>query len=140
MYTKNPWTTPILTATACAFAPTAFSAVVEALAKVTCTCDEMALAIVGPRGIEPVTFTPIIVMLVAFVVVGLVAFVVAFVVVGLVAFVVVGLVVVVEGKRMVICAYTRFIEHSAAINKIAITIATYLPGSPLVGLPCEFNL
>jgi hypothetical protein len=97
-------------------------------------------------------------MVVAFVVVGLVAFVVvAFVVVGLVASVVVGLVasvvvglvasvvvglvafVVVEGKRKVICAYAMFIEHSAAVNKTAITIATNLPGT-LVGLPCEFNI
>ena len=58
MYTKNPWTTPILTAAACALAPTAFSAVVEAIAKVTCTCEAMALAIVGPKGIEPVMFGP----------------------------------------------------------------------------------
>jgi hypothetical protein len=88
----------------------------------------MALAIVEPNGIEPVT--PII----AFVVV-------AFVVVGLVAFVVVGLVafVVGEGKRKVICAYAMFIEHSAAINKTAITIATNVPGT-LVGLPWEFNI
>jgi len=47
MYTKNPWTTPILTAAECALAPTAFSAVVEALAKVTFTFDAIALAIVG---------------------------------------------------------------------------------------------
>jgi hypothetical protein len=33
----NPWTTPILTTAACALAPTAFSAVVEALAKLKCT-------------------------------------------------------------------------------------------------------
>jgi hypothetical protein len=64
--------------------------------------------------------------------------VVAFVVVGLVAFVVVAFVVV-EGKRKVICAYAMFIEHSAAVNKTAITIATNLPGT-LVGLPCEFNV
>ena len=121
----------------------------------------MALAIVGPNGMEPVTpiiafvvvvafvavglVAFVVVGLVAFVVVGLVAFVVvglvAFVVVGLVAFVVVGLVafVVVEGKRKVICAYAIFIEHSAALNKTAITIATNLPGT-LVGLPCEFNI
>ena len=35
---------------ACALAPTAFSAIAEALAKLTCTCDAMALAIVGPNG------------------------------------------------------------------------------------------
>ena len=66
---------------------------------------------------------------------------VAFVAVGLVAFVAVGLVafVVVEGKRKVICAYAIFIEHSAALNKTAIRIATNLPGT-LVGLPCEFNI
>jgi hypothetical protein len=105
----------------------------------------MALAIVGPNGMEPVTLAPIIAfvevafVVVAFVVVGLVAFVV----VGLVAFVVVAFVVVafvvVEGKRKVICAYAMFIEHSAAVNKTAITIATNLPGT-LVGLPCEFNV
>jgi len=58
MYTKNPWTTPILTAVACALAPTAFSAVVEALDKVTFTFDAIALAIVGPNGTDPVTFGP----------------------------------------------------------------------------------
>ena len=79
---------------------------------------------------DPVTLAPIIAFVeVAFVVVGLVAFVV----VGLVAF------VVVEEKRKIICAYAMFIEHSAALNKTAIRIATNLPGT-LVGLPCEFNI
>ena len=60
MYTKNPWTTPILPSPACAFAPDSFSAVVEAFAKETCTCDEMALAIVGPNGTVPVIFGPVL--------------------------------------------------------------------------------
>jgi hypothetical protein len=38
--------------------PTAFSAVIEAFAKETCTCDEMALTIVGSNGMVPVMFGP----------------------------------------------------------------------------------
>ena len=43
---------------ACALAPTAFSAIVLALVKLTCTWDAMALAIVGPKATEPVMFGP----------------------------------------------------------------------------------
>jgi hypothetical protein len=65
MYTTNPCTTPSLTETACALGPMVFSAMVEALAKLTYTCDPMAFAVKFRSGREPVMFGPTLVILLA---------------------------------------------------------------------------
>jgi hypothetical protein len=58
MYTTNPRTTPILTDSACELGPTDLSAIVEALAKLTCTADPAVLANIFRKEREPVKFGP----------------------------------------------------------------------------------
>jgi len=58
MYTTNPCTTPILTNTACELGPTVFSAMVEAVAKLTCTSDPGILANIFRKERDPVIFCP----------------------------------------------------------------------------------
>jgi hypothetical protein len=65
MYTTNPFTTPILTDTACELGPTVFSAMVEALAKLRCTDDPAFLANIFCKEREPVIFDPAPVVLLA---------------------------------------------------------------------------
>src|SRR5215831_8427132 len=65
MYTTNPWTTPILTDTACELGPTVFSAMVEAVAKLICTADPAFLANIFCKEREPVIFDPASVVLLA---------------------------------------------------------------------------
>jgi hypothetical protein len=65
MYTTNPCTTPILTYMACELGPTAFSAMIEALAKLRCTADPAFLANIFCREREPVIFGPAPVVILA---------------------------------------------------------------------------